>query len=62
MITDAMLKEAAAEAERFMLAHLPEIQEPHVFSKRFERKMQKLLLKLLSVLLKAHSLKVTKFN
>ena len=36
MITDAMLKEAAAEAERFMLAHLPEIQEPHVFSKRFE--------------------------
>ena len=43
MITDAMLKEAAAEAERFMLAHLPEIQEPHVFSKRFERKMQKLL-------------------
>lgn len=43
MITDAMLREAAAEAERFMLAHLPEIQEPHVFSKRFERKMQKLL-------------------
>ena len=45
MITDAMLKEAAAEAERFMLAHLPEVQEPHVFSKRFERKMQKLLVR-----------------
>ena len=43
MITDAMLREAAAEAERFMLAHLPEVQEPHVFSKRFERKMQKLI-------------------
>ena len=25
MITDAMLREAAAEAERFMLAHLPEV-------------------------------------
>ena len=43
MITDAMLREAAAEAERFMLAHLPEVQEPHVFSKRFERKMRKLI-------------------
>ena len=43
MITDAMLREAAAEAERFMLAHLPEVQEPHVFSLRFERKMQKLI-------------------
>ena len=42
MITDAMLREAAAEYERYMLAHLPEITEPHVFSKKFERKMQKL--------------------
>ena len=42
MITDEMLREAAAEYERYMLAHLPEITEPHVFSKKFERKMQKL--------------------
>ena len=43
MITDEMLREAAAEYERYMLAHLPEITEPHLFSKRFERKMQKLI-------------------
>lgn len=43
MITDEMLREAAAEYERYMLAHLPEITEPHVFSKKFERKMQKLI-------------------
>lgn len=43
MLTDAILKEAAAEAERFRLSIVPEDGEPHVFSKRFERKMQKLI-------------------
>ena len=42
MITDAMLREAAGEAERFLLAHLPESQ-PHHFSPRFERRMRKLI-------------------
>lgn len=42
MITDAMLREAAGEAERFLLAHLPEPQ-PHQFSPRFERRMRKLI-------------------
>lgn len=43
MLTDAMLSEAAAEAERFLLSIVPEDGEPHVFSKRFERKMAKLI-------------------
>ena len=43
MLTDAILSEAAAEAERFLLSIVPENGEPHVFSKRFERKMQKLI-------------------
>ena len=43
MLTDAILKEATAEAERFLLSIVPEDGEPHVFSKRFERKMQKLI-------------------
>ena len=43
MLTDARLKEAAAEAERFLLSIVPEDGEPHVFSKRFERKMAKLI-------------------
>ena len=43
MLTDAILREAAAEAERFRLSSVPEDGEPHVFSKRFERKMQKLI-------------------
>ena len=43
MLTDAILKEATAEAERFRLSLVPEDGEPHVFSKRFERKMQKLI-------------------
>lgn len=43
MLTDAILKEATAEAERFRLSIVPEDGEPHVFSKRFERKMQKLI-------------------
>lgn len=43
MLTDAILKEATAEAERFLLSIVPEDSEPHVFSKRFERKMQKLI-------------------
>lgn len=43
MLTDAILREAAAEAERFRLSIVPEDGEPHVFSKRFERKMQKLI-------------------
>lgn len=43
MLTDAILKEAAAEAERFRLSIVPEDGEPHLFSKRFERKMQKLI-------------------
>ena len=43
MLTDAILKEAAAEAEHFLFSIVPEDGEPHVFSKRFERKMQKLI-------------------
>ena len=43
MLTDVVLREAAAEAERFLLSIVPEEGEPHVFSKRFERKMQKLI-------------------
>ena len=43
MLTDAMLSEAAAEAERFLLTIVPEDGEPHTFSKRFERKMRKLI-------------------
>ena len=43
MLTDVILKEATAEAERFRLSLVPEDGEPHVFSKRFERKMRKLI-------------------
>lgn len=43
MLTDAILREATAEAERFRLPIVPEDGEPHVFSKQFERKMQKLI-------------------
>ena len=43
MLTDAVLKEAAAEVERFILSTVSIDGEPHVFSKRFERKMQKLI-------------------
>ena len=43
MLTDAMLSEAAAEAERFLLSIVPEDGEPHTFSKRFEWKMRKLI-------------------
>lgn len=43
MIPDVLLREAAAEAEEFLLSHLPETQQPHVFSKRFERKIKKLI-------------------
>jgi len=38
MLTDAILKEATAEAERFLLSIVPEGGESHVFSKRFEQK------------------------
>lgn len=43
MLTDAILKEATAEAERFRLSIVPEDSEPHEFSKRFRRKMEKLI-------------------
>lgn len=43
MLTNAILKEATAEAERFLLSIVPEDGEPHEFSKRFERKIQKLI-------------------
>ncbi len=44
MVTDVMLREATAEAERILLSHLPEdTGEKHVFSERFELKMNKLL-------------------
>ncbi len=43
MLTDAILKEATAEAERFRLSLVPEGYEPHEFSKRFLRKMEKLI-------------------
>lgn len=43
MLTDVILREATAEAERFRLSLVPEDGEPHVFSKRFERKMRKLI-------------------
>ena len=42
MITDALLREAAAEAEACLLANLPEIQL-HQFSAGFERKMKRLI-------------------
>ena len=42
MISDALLREAAAEAEVCLLANLPEIQ-PHEFSTEFERKMKRLI-------------------
>lgn len=43
MLTDAILKEATAEAERFRLSLVSEDGEPHEFSKRFQRKMEKLI-------------------
>ena len=43
MLTDAMLREAAAEVERFLLSTVPEEGESHVFSKRFERRISKLI-------------------
>lgn len=43
MLTDAILREATAEAERFRLSLVPEDGEPHEFSKRFLRKMEKLI-------------------
>ena len=43
MLTDAILKEATAEAERFRLSIVPEDSEPHEFSKRFLRKMERLI-------------------
>ena len=42
MISDALLREAAAEAEVCLLANLPEVQ-PHEFSAGFERKMKRLI-------------------
>lgn len=42
MMSDELLREAAGEAEAFLLDGLPEIQR-HQFSSRFERKMKKLL-------------------
>ena len=42
MLEDAILKEATAEVERFLLSTVPEGGEPHEFSPEFERKMQKL--------------------
>ena len=41
MVTDAMLAEAAAEAEQFLLWTASEPEQPHIFSDRFERKMRK---------------------
>lgn len=43
MITDKQLREAAGEAEAVLLSHLPELEEPHTFSPRFERKMKRLM-------------------
>lgn len=43
MLTDAILKEATAEAERFRLSLVPEDGEPHKFSTRFLRKMERLI-------------------
>lgn len=43
MITDKQLREAAGEAEEYLLSHLPEPQEPHTFSPGFERKMKRLM-------------------
>ena len=42
MISDALLREAAAEAEACLLANLPEVR-PHKFSAGFERKMKRLI-------------------
>ncbi len=44
MITDAMLKEATGEAERYLLATLSSgDDQEHQFSSRFERKMERLI-------------------
>ena len=43
MITGEMLKDAAAEAERFLLGQLPEEETSHSFSEKFERKMKRLM-------------------
>ena len=43
MITDKQLREAAGEAEEYLLSHLPEPAEPHTFSPGFERKMKRLM-------------------
>lgn len=43
MLTDAILKEATAEAMEFRLSTLEELEQEHIFSDRFERKMKKLL-------------------
>lgn len=44
MLTDAMLREALGEAERRFLAAVPVAEgEPHVFSKRFQKKIEKLM-------------------
>ena len=43
MLTDAILCEATAEAERFLLTVVPVQTEPHTFSRRFQRKMSKLI-------------------
>lgn len=44
MLTDSMLREASAEVDRFLMSIIPEEDgEPHAFSKRFEKKMNKLI-------------------
>lgn len=44
MLTEERLRQAAQEAERFLLTTIPEEEEePHEFSPRFQRKMAKLL-------------------
>lgn len=43
MLTDAILREATAEVERFRLSLVPEDGEPYEFSKRFLRKMERLI-------------------
>ena len=44
MVTDAMLRKAADDAEHFLLEELPvQCAEPHVFSDHFEKDMAQLL-------------------
>ena len=45
MVTDAMLKDAALAADEMLISSLKADQEVHIFSERYERKIQKLMVR-----------------